>query len=306
MQDKIGKAKKVVITTLLENHSGSEPNLMAQHGISFLLEVTVDSTTKTILFDAGPSSETLIHNMKILNKNPSSIDMIALSHCHWDHTGGLVGMLKAIGRVDIPVLAHPSLFETHVVAGIGSKTRNWLTRPIGLIGENTEVNIKQQGGFPTLVKNPFELMPGVLWAGEIERVTDFEMNPTLSTRIIKNGEIQKDPILDDTAIAINVADHGLVVVSGCSHSGIINIVKQCIKYSGVDTVKTVIGGFHLMSASVERIHDTIDALKKLKVEKIYSGHCTGFKAETMFSNEFNDAYEELHSGKVIHQSSETN
>ncbi len=300
MEEKMQQANKVVITTLLENHSGIEPNFTAQHGVSFLIEVTVGKITKRILFDTGPSAEVVAHNMKYLEIKPNTIDMIALSHCHYDHTGGLTGILKEIQGHDVPILAHPSLFDIHLVAGSGPKPRNWLPRPIGMVGENTEENIKKHGGFLTLVSNPFELMPGVIWAGEIERVTDFEKTPTLATRIIKDGEVLNDPIIDDTALAINVAGAGLFVVSGCSHSGIVNIVKQCIKFSQVKKVKAVIGGFHLINASNDRIEKTISALKELNVEKIYSGHCTGFKAQAAIYHEFGDAFEELYVGKVIH------
>lgn len=299
MEEKIKQVNKVVITTLLENHSGFEPNFIAQHGVSFLIEVTVGKCTKRILFDTGPSAEAVACNMKNLEVKPDTIDMIALSHCHYDHTGGLVGILKEIQGQNIPILAHPSLFDVHLVAGTGPKPRNWLTRPIGMIGENTEENIRTHGGFLTLVTKPFELMPGVLWAGEIDRVTDFEKTPTLVTRIIRDGEILDDPIIDDTALAINVAGAGLFVVSGCSHSGIVNIVKQCIKFSQVKKVKAVIGGFHLLNASEDRIGKTIRALKELHVENIYSGHCTGFKAQAAIYNEFGDAFEELYAGKVI-------
>jgi len=299
MEEKIKQASKVTITTLLVNNSGFEPYFTAQHGVSFLIEVTVGKSTKRILFDTGPSAEVVAHNMKCLEIRPDTIDMIALSHCHYDHTGGLVGTLKEIQGHDIPILAHPSLFDVHLVAGSGPKPRNWLPRPIGMIGENTEENIRKHGGYPTLVSNPFELMPGVLWAGEIDRVTDFEKAPTLVTRIIKGGEVLNDPIKDDTALAINIAGAGLFVVSGCSHSGIVNIVKQCIKFSQVERVKAVIGGFHLMNASEDRIEKTIRALKDLHVENVYSGHCTGFKAQTAIYREFGDAFEELYVGKVI-------
>ena len=300
MNTKLGQADKVVINTLLENHSGSEPNFLAQHGVSFLIEVTVNNITKRILFDTGQSAEVVIHNMKNLDINPGMIDMIALSHCHSDHTGGVVGMLKEMHKQNIPILAHPSLFDVHLVPGTGPKPRNWLPRPIGMMGENTEENIRTYGGFPTLVSRPFELMPGVLWAGEIERVTDFEKIPTLVTRIIKDGEVLEDTIIDDTALAINVEGDGLYIVSGCSHSGIVNIVKQCIKFSQVAKVKTVVGGFHLMNANIDRIEKTVKALKDLHVEKVYSGHCTGFKAQTAIYHEFGDDFEELYSGKIIH------
>ncbi len=298
INNKIGQIDRVVITTLLEDYAGYSTSFWGQHGVSFLIDVTLGNTTKRILFDTGQSSEPIIHNMKILGIDPVTIDMIAISHCHFDHTGGLVGMLKEIKKQDVPVLAHPGLFRPHFIIGMPDP-KYWLMSERGMIEENTEENLRKNGGYLTLVAKPFELMPGVLWTGEVERVTDFEKTVTLATRTIREGEVVEDQILDDVSLAINVKGEGLFVISGCSHAGIVNIAKQSMKISQVEKVRAVIGGFHLTDASEDRIGKTAKALKDLGVEKVYTGHCTGFKAEMAIYDEFKESFEKLHCGKVI-------
>lgn len=294
-----GEVDKLVITVLVEDYAGYDTEFWGQHGIALLVEATVGSTTKRILFDTGQTAEPIIHNMKILGIEPSTIEMIALSHCHYDHTGGLVGMLKEIKGGNIPVLAHPGLFRPHLIASTMPGSGYWLMREIGMIGENTEENVRKYGGYPTLVAKPFELMPGVVWTGEVDRVTDFEKTVTFATRTIKGGEVIDDQIMDDTSLVINVKDEGLFVVSGCSHAGIVNIVKQSMKVSQVEKVRAVIGGFHLIDADEDRVRKTAKALKDLGVEKVYAGHCTGFKGEAAIYNEFKEGFAKLRCGKVI-------
>jgi 7,8-dihydropterin-6-yl-methyl-4-(beta-D-ribofuranosyl)aminobenzene 5'-phosphate synthase len=295
---KIGEIDKLVVTTLLEDYAGYGTSFWGQHGVSFLVDITLGNTTKRILFDTGQSSEPIIHNLKILGIEPNTIDMIAISHCHFDHTGGLVGMLKQIKKEDVPVLAHPGLFRPHFIMD-EPDPGYWLLREVGMIKENSEENVRKYGGYLTLVAKPFELMPGVLWSGEVERVTDFEKTVTLAARAIREGEVVEDQILDDISLAVNVKDEGLFVISGCSHAGIVNIVKQSMKISQIEKVRAVIGGFHLVDASEDRVRKTAKALKNLGVEKVYTGHCTGFEAEMAICGEFRGNFVKLQCGKVI-------
>ncbi len=294
----LGEVDRLVVTVLLEDYAGYGTSFWGQHGVSFLIDVTLGNTTKRILFDTGQSSEPIIHNMKILGIDPKTIDMIALSHCHFDHTGGLVGMLKEIKKQDVPVLAHPVLLRPHFIMDVPDPSY-WLMSEIGMIKENTEENVRKYGGYLTLVAKPFELMPGVLWTGEVERVTDFEKTVTLATRTIRAGEVVEDQIMDDISLAINVKGEGLFVISGCSHAGVVNIVKQSVKISQVEKVRAVIGGFHLIDASEDRIRKTAKALKDLGVEKVYTGHCTGFNGEMAIYGEFKEDFVKLQCGKVI-------
>lgn len=288
---KIGEADKATITTLVEDYAGYETPFWAQHGISFLIEVTSGSTSKKILFDTGQSSEPILHNMKILGKTPAAIDLIFLSHCHYDHTGGLVGMLKEIKKRDIPIVAHPKLFRPCFTL----EPR----RDIGMIGENTKENIRKNGGRLSLTEKLFELMPGVLSTGEVKRATDFESEVTVSSYTIEEGKTVVDQVPDDISLAVNVRDKGLFVVSGCSHAGIVNIVKHSSEVSQVENVKAVVGGLHLIDAGGDRIRKTVKSLKELGVERVYAGHCTGFEGEIALQKEFKDKFEKLQCGKVV-------
>jgi len=289
---KIGEVDKAKITTLVEDYSGYESSFWAQHGVSFLIEVTSGDTSKKVLFDTSQSSVPILHNMKILGIAPGTIDLIFLSHCHYDHTGGLVGMLKEIKKKNVPIVAHPKLFRPC----FSLKPRY---RDIGMIGENTEENIRKNGGRLKFVGEPFELMPGVLSTGEVKRTTDFEKEVTVDSYTIENGKVVKDQMIDDMSLVMNVKNKGLFVISGCSHAGIVNIVKRSMAIHQIKNVKTVIGGLHLIDAGGDRIRKTVRGLRALGIEKIYAGHCTGFKGEMALHNEFKGGFEKLQCGKVI-------
>jgi 7,8-dihydropterin-6-yl-methyl-4-(beta-D-ribofuranosyl)aminobenzene 5'-phosphate synthase len=286
----LSKVDQVSLFVLAEDHAGYDSLFWAQFGTSFLLSCKTNNVKKNILFDAAISAEPILHNMNLLGLDPKKdIDMIAISHCHFDHTAGLVGMLKEIGKQNIPIIAHPGIFRTVVEM----ESYIW---SIGLTSENSRIRIEEEGGKWLLTKEPVKLVPGVMTSGEIER--NFEKKVTLDSYNLENGSLVRDEILDDTSLYLNT-NEGLVVVSSCSHAGIVNIVKQGIKLTGKERVKAVIGGFHLIDADEERIKRTVNALKDLGVEKIYTGHCTGLKAEAVFLDSFGDKFEELYSGKVL-------
>jgi 7,8-dihydropterin-6-yl-methyl-4-(beta-D-ribofuranosyl)aminobenzene 5'-phosphate synthase len=293
MEIEVGTADSVTIYTLLEDYTGYGTSLYAQHGVSFLLDVTAKNEGKKVLFDVGQSAQPLLHNMEVMGLDPKTIDMIFLSHCHYDHTGGLVGVLKAMEKDSIPVVAHPEIFRVNLA------TDPYL-RHVGLIGENTREKVEEYGGRWILVKDPMKLMEGVVTTGEVsmeERVS-FEKKVTLDLYNIEGGTLVKDSLLDDISLVIKTPS-GLIAVSGCSHAGVVSIVKKSMEISGSGRLRAVIGGYHLIDATEERIEETIKSLKELKVEKIYTGHCTGLKAECRFLTEFREDFEKLHCGKIM-------
>lgn len=298
---KMAEADELLVTVVLEDYAGYETSLLAQHGVAFALDVVSGKARKRILFDVGQSSEPVLRNMETLGIAPESIDLIALSHCHYDHTGGLVGVLQAIGH-PTPVVAHPSLFRPHFVTASSADPSHWLTRELGVPPGNGPAEIAGCGGQLRPMSQPFELMPGVLWTGQIERTTEFESTPTLATQTLLEGHVVEDAIEDDSSLAVNVRGKGLFVVSGCSHAGIANIVKHALSVSAVPHVHTVIGGFHLIEASEQRQERTAKELRRLGVRRVYSGHCTGFAGEMALCHEFGEAFEKLHCGKRIDSS----
>ena len=270
------------VTVLVEDYSGYESPFLAQHAVSFLIE----KGGRRILFDTGQSAEPVLHNMGLLGIEPGSIDYVFLSHCHYDHTGGLLGILKAIGK-RIPVIAHPEIFRKHFV------TKPYL-RSVGMPFRREEI---EELAELYLTPDSIEITEGLYSTGEIRKREDFE-RANIGVYTVKDGRIVGDELLDDMSPVAKTSEV-LVVVSGCSHAGIVSIVKHAIRITGEERVRAVIGGFHLIDASEERIKRTVEEFQKLGVEEVYTGHCTGLRAEAAFLQAYGRRFHKLHSGMVI-------
>ena len=272
----------VKIYTLVDDYSGYESPFLGHHGISFLIE----HRGKRILFDTGQSEKPVLYNMSMLGLEPEDIDYIFLSHCHYDHTGGLLGMLKAIKK-RVPIIAHPLIFRKHFVM------KPYL-RHVGIPFSKEEI---EKFGELYLVDEPFQIVEGIYLTGEIRKREDFE-KATLDLYRVKDGKVVRDELLDDMSLVVNIRE-GLVIISGCSHAGIVGTIKRAIEITGVREVRAVIGGFHLVEASGDRIRQTIEAFRVLGVKEVYTGHCTGLRAEAEFLKAYGDRFHKLHSGMVI-------
>jgi 7,8-dihydropterin-6-yl-methyl-4-(beta-D-ribofuranosyl)aminobenzene 5'-phosphate synthase len=141
-------------------------------------------------------------------------------------------------------------------------------------------------------------MPGVIATGEVPRKRDFEKQG-IGTYNIEGGKVVPDQIIDDLSLAVKVKGKGLAVVSGCSHAGIVNIIDWSRELAAEPRVDVVVGGFHLIEASQERIEKTAQALKQLNVGKVITGHCTGLPALCEFSKVLGDRFEHLHVGTTV-------
>jgi 7,8-dihydropterin-6-yl-methyl-4-(beta-D-ribofuranosyl)aminobenzene 5'-phosphate synthase len=289
-----GEVESVKIYTLLDNHAEfnssviAQHGFLAQHGLSILLKITSKNVERNILLDTGSTADTILYNMNILGLQPGCIDMIFLSHCHYDHTGGLTGLLKAIDK-EVPVIAHPAIFR-----------ENYDFRPslkvyAGMTEENGRQAITDNKGRLVLIDEPFNLMDGVISTGEVERTVDYE-EPGVEVYNVQDGKIVRDVIMDDMSIVINIKNKGLLVATGCSHAGIVNILKQAMKITGIHKIYGVVGGFHLMGATSERINQTIAVLQAMDIKLVLGGHCTGFKALSKMADELGEKFICLNSG----------
>jgi len=150
--------------------------------------------------------------------------------------------------------------------------------------EKRNVQVLESRG-PTLIAGDTALV-----TGEVERTTTYEKGLP-NALLERNGAIEKDPILDDQAIAVNLKGKGLVIISGCAHAGIMNTILYAMKLTAVPSIQAVLGGFHLSGAFFEPIiEDTIKDLKKLGPKVLVPMHCTGWKAIHRFSEEFPEAF----------------
>ncbi len=291
MEDRYGLLEELRITVLIEDYAGYDSGLLGQHGTSILLEASAGQSQNTILFDTGQTAEPVLHNMKLLGKDPAGIDMIVLSHCHFDHTGGLIGILGAGGFARIPVIAHPSIYR----ANFSLKPK---LRSVGMDPESSREAVANKGGELILTEEPLPLMSGVVTSGEIRERAGFEQTPTLSLLTVKNGKMVPDLMADDLSLTF-ILPRGLVIVTGCSHAGIIGIVNTATRLTGVEHIAAVIGGFHLIDADQERINRTVDELMAVNPDQVFTGHCTGLKAEAKMLERFGDRFRKLHTGMKI-------
>jgi 7,8-dihydropterin-6-yl-methyl-4-(beta-D-ribofuranosyl)aminobenzene 5'-phosphate synthase len=284
----MGFVSSLKITVLAEDSVQYESPLLGQHGISFFVEARKDGFFKRILIDVAQNPTALLHNMTLLGIEPCGLDGIVLTHCHYDHTQGLVEILKAAGKKDLPVIAHPESFRLHFI------TDPYL-RHVGFMAGDSRAKIEEAGGLLFLSRDPLQIMPGLLCTGEVPRLTDFEQ-VGIPLKTIVEGRVVEDAMRDDVSVIARVRDKGTVTITGCSHAGIVNIVKHATVITGENRVCGIVGGFHLLQASEERIGKTVDALYRHNPQWISAGHCTGFRAQVALYERFKERFRPLQTG----------
>ena len=233
---------KMKITILYDNYIFKQ-GTTADWGFACLIE----DSQKTILFDTGAKADILLKNIKILNVDISKINMIVISHNHWDHTGGLEAILEKNPKVKVYM-------------------------PFSTPSEDKEKISKYDASVFT-EKEPKEIIDGVFLTGEM------------------GGEIREQSLILDTP-------KGMVIITGCSHPGIINIVKRAKEILD-KKIYLVIGGFHLHRHSEEEVNKIIEEFKSLSVEQCGCSHCTGENAIDQFSKTYAENFIKIGTGKVI-------
>jgi 7,8-dihydropterin-6-yl-methyl-4-(beta-D-ribofuranosyl)aminobenzene 5'-phosphate synthase len=264
--------------------SGVPDALIAEPGFSALVNIEKDGRRRTLLFDTGVSPSGMVENMRRLGIAPADIEVIVLSHGHWDHVTGMEGLVGELGRTHLPVMIHPEFWNRRRVRFPGIE-------PAEL--PSTSRSALQDMGFAIVEERQpsFLLDGGVLITGEVDRTTPFETG-FQGHEALREGGWQPDPlILDDQALIVSLGDRGLVILSGCGHAGIVNTVRYARKLTGNDAVAAIIGGFHLSGPMFERIIEpTVDALAELSPSLLVPAHCTGWRAVHRLATRFPDAF----------------
>jgi 7,8-dihydropterin-6-yl-methyl-4-(beta-D-ribofuranosyl)aminobenzene 5'-phosphate synthase len=246
--------------------------LIAEHGYAVLLTIRERGTTRTLLYDAGLGRDTLGHNLDVLGISTRDLEAIALSHGHADHHGGFEGLARTVGRRNLPLVLHPDAWRTRKVVFPSGIELN-MPPPDRKALERADVRIVEDRG-PSLL-----LGEGVLLTGQVERTTEFEKGfPWQQART--DGGWEPDPwIWDDQGVVVHVRGKGLVVVSSCSHAGVINVLRNGQRLTGIRKVHAFLGGLHLTGGLFEPIiPQTVEELVRIAPDVIVPGHCTGWKA----------------------------
>jgi 7,8-dihydropterin-6-yl-methyl-4-(beta-D-ribofuranosyl)aminobenzene 5'-phosphate synthase len=259
----------IKITVLVEN-TARKRGLRAEHGLSFLLE----TGGKKILFDTGQGF-VLNSNLQPLNVTLEDVRTVVLSHGHYDHTGGLADVLKLIPQRP-KLYAHPAAFLPKF-----SRNPDGSSRPIGLSEINRQAVADSAEWIP--VEGVTEIAPGLFLTGPVPRVTDFE---DTGGPFFKEAACTTPDDLPDDQAAFMETERGTIVILGCAHSGIINILRHIQSQTANRPIHTVLGGMHLLHASPNRMNQTIAELHRLNLQRLIPCHCTGFHATARLWNEF--------------------
>jgi 7,8-dihydropterin-6-yl-methyl-4-(beta-D-ribofuranosyl)aminobenzene 5'-phosphate synthase len=311
----ISPVKRASITILVDNKANlmvesnervkyyTEKPLLAEHGFSALIQL--EDSEKRILWDAGVSQVALIENLHRMKLNAAMIGKIALSHGHLDHYAAMTALLMEMDLLPqekewvastrgseieewmksfrIQIVAHPAAFR-----------ERWDQKEDGtLLGPffpPPEQIWEALGAEIFLSEGPHQLSTGCWTTGFIPRNSFEKAGRPNESRYRAGSEFLPDDIDEDQAIVIHIDGKGLIVISGCAHSGIVNTITYARQRFGVDRIYAVIGGFHLADASDQEISQTIDYLLDLEPCLVVPCHCTGLKAINRIAQSMPDKF----------------
>lgn len=293
------------ICCVVDNHVPFSSKYYGEHGFSLLIK----DSDETLLFDSGTSPLILKHNLELMGINNNvddakTIHKLIISHGHFDHTGGIYQLTS--GK-DTPVLIHPKAFLPKYKAldgnlifiGIPGINGNHFTSNSN---QHTSDTLKYPSKFKSdsinfqKVAKTKKIGPKMWIFSDVPLINHLEtIDPALLVR--KDDKLINDTFEDEQNLVIKT-DDGLIVISGCAHRGIINIITAVEDYFN-DEICGVIGGTHLANAPEKRIEMTVQELKKRNLKILALGHCTGLRNLCMFQKEFGDIFSFLSSGKMI-------
>ncbi len=262
---------------------------VACHGLSVLLTGRVGGVSHSVLFDVGPYGDVWLDNAERLGIDLAAIEVVFLSHWHWDHSGGLPAAIEAITVARAARGLEPPIVDLHP----DRPDQRGIRMPTGtvvMLPEEPTIDELERAGGHVALNGEAHLVGGgfFLGSGEIPRVTAYETG--LAGHVTFRGDAGEDDplILDERFLAADVRGRGVTVLSACSHAGVVNAclgVRDCYPDTPIDLV---LGGYHLAGAAMEqRIGATVDDIDRLVDPRIVApGHCTGWRAKSALAERF--------------------
>lgn len=271
----------VKLTILAENRANN-PRLIAEQGLAILVETGHES----ILFDTGQTSA-FITNARQLQVDLGHIDKIVLSHGHFDHTGGLPGLLTDHKKLEI--ICHPALTNKKYRIYPAGRL------DIGVPWEKSK--LQMQGAVFNYKSHAAEIAADVWISGEIPRNTAYEkIEEEYQQRVLES--YIHDEIHDDMCLILNTVK-GLIILLGCGHSGAVNSIKHAMRVTDQKKIYAVMGGMHLQHHSEEQLRPIIAGLQKLDPAHLIPLHCTGFMAINRMYQVFKERLHLLNVGEAF-------
>jgi len=248
----------VRITVLVDDSALGSRGLLAEHGFAALISVEGGA----VLLDAGQTGLPLVLNALRLGADLPHLSAVVLSHGHYDHTGGLRALAQVL-RTRPLLVAHPLALKPAVVEEGGARSVG-IPYSEAFLGEHFRL---------VLERGVVEVAPRVYFLGEVPRYRPELACPVPGTYVVEGGRLEPHTFADDTAVAVDLGE-GLLVLTGCGHSGLVNAVLHAERALG-KPVAAVLGGFHLVGRPPGFVERVVGELEGLGVARAYPGHCTG-------------------------------
>ncbi|MGL4343819.1 MAG: MBL fold metallo-hydrolase [Cellulosilyticaceae bacterium] len=243
------------LKVLVDNNTYIDQYYCGEPAVSYYIE---DEGT-CLLLDVG-YSDLFIKNATAFGLDLNKVSKVVISHGHDDHTRGLKYYFEQYANHEVSVIAHPDAFKEKVYGDLH------ICSPI------LEEELSQKCDL-VLTDKPYRVSPHITFLGEIPQMNEFETRVAIGKQM-SNDEMVDDYVRDDSALVYQNAQ-GIYIITGCSHSGICNIIEYAKEVCQEERVLGVIGGFHLFEVN-ERVDQTIAYLRQNQVETISPCHCTSF------------------------------
>jgi 7,8-dihydropterin-6-yl-methyl-4-(beta-D-ribofuranosyl)aminobenzene 5'-phosphate synthase len=269
----------------------------AAHGLACAITAWRGDSARTLLFDTGPDPWVFERNVDRLGFDMGCVDAIVLSHGHWDHAGAMLRALEMIqlrnGGRPVPTFMHPGMYRTRAMKAPDGTMRPFADVP-------TPGMLAQQGAEVIHATEPQTVLDGLFHvSGEIPRVTAFETGLQGQHRLTDDGEWEPDPlIMEERFVAVRVQGKGVVVLTACSHAGVVNVLTHARSCFPDQPLHAVMGGLHLSGNNEQIIPDTVEALRAFGLRTIAAAHCTGWRAVAALAAAFGEVVVPSSVGKV--------